>query len=297
MWKEYYKEYKEEIYLHIIIDNCSESKYIKMVEGYFKQSVILHRDRNGGVTAAYNAGIKYILENSEADAILLIDSDIKMPKGSISKLYTYLFSVNNLGFAAPILMKKNETVVENFGCKISKNLKYIHLYKGTRLEDVEKDAHFVDGVPGGINMAKTELYKKIGLEDEALFMYADEMDMAIRAKQGGYRLGATKRSLAWHQHENINFAGNRLPYVYYLSSRNVIYIALKYYGRKKALIVFASRFILNFGWIISKLIKLQFHNLKMPAYSIMGLLFGVRGDMSENKYSKPRLTRSIENES
>jgi hypothetical protein len=296
MWKKYYEDYRDEIFLHIIVDNGSDEEYSELVKNYYSNSVIIRREKNGGVTAAYNTGIEYAINNSNVDAVLLIDSDIRMPKGSVTELYNYLYSDDCLGFVAPILMKKDATIIENFGCEISKNLKYVHLYKGTKIEAVNIEAHFVEGVPGGINMAKTELYQKVGLEDEKLFMYADEIDMALRAKKAGYKLGATKKSVAWHQHENFNFASKRHPYVYYLSSRNIVYIASKHFGRMKAIKIFSLRLAENIAWVLSKVIKLEFDRLIEPVYSIIGLIYGIFGNMNENKYSKPDLKRGIKND-
>lgn len=285
-WKKYYAVYHNEIDTHIIVDNGSSEEFRTLVESEFPDSVILHRADNGGVTAAYNLGIKYALQDSGIEAILLIDADIKLEQGAISELYKCL-SNGNAGFAAPILLRKDSNIVENYGCQITNGLVYVQSDAGKQLTDVADDSRFVDGVPGGMNMGSRKLYTSIGYEDEKLFMYADELDMAIRARKAGFKLCATKKAIAWHQHANFNGKSIRLPYVAYLSARNVLYIAKKHYGTRKAVSIFVVRFFKAVAWLFAKIVKLQFNQIKYPWYSIVGLVNGIRGDMSKNKYSVP----------
>ena len=40
-WCDHYEKYKEELYLHIIIDNNSTDDYLKKVKSYFNNSIII----------------------------------------------------------------------------------------------------------------------------------------------------------------------------------------------------------------------------------------------------------------
>lgn len=286
-WKTYYQDYKQEIALHIIVDNCSDKAYIDMIEDFFKDSVILHRTINGGVTAAYNDGIKYALQQNDIDAIMLIDADIKLSSGSVKKLHNVLFSDASLGFVAPVLLKKDSNIVENYGCNVTYGLKFVQLFRGTGLDELKINKQYVDGVPGGMNMAKRRLYETIGLEDEKLFMYADEIDIAIRTKKAGFKMIATKDAVAWHQHKNVLNRSKRLPYVNFLTTRNAVYLAKKHFGFGRAVCVFIPRFFVGLFWLLSKVCKLQFNEMVYPKYSLLGLFYGLAGNMKPNKYSKP----------
>ena len=41
---------------------------------------------------------------------------------------------------------------------------------------------------GGMNLGKREFYEKVGLQDEKLFMYSDEVDIGTRAKKLGFKM-------------------------------------------------------------------------------------------------------------
>ena len=91
-WCKWYDIYKEELYLHIIVDNGSQKEFLDRVKAYFTNSHIIERKTNGGCTSAYNDGIRYALADPNVDAIMLLGNDIKCKKGSIKELYNYLFS-------------------------------------------------------------------------------------------------------------------------------------------------------------------------------------------------------------
>ena len=57
-WSVFYKEYKKELHTHIIVDNGSDQSYVNRVKSQFKDSVILQRETNGGLTVAYNQGMQ-----------------------------------------------------------------------------------------------------------------------------------------------------------------------------------------------------------------------------------------------
>ena len=85
------------------------------------------------------------------------------------------------------------------------------------------------------------MYEQFGFQDEALMMYADEIDMGIRVARLGYRLGATTSAQALHQH--VNPGGNtvRSLNAAYFMGRNPVYIARKYYSPWRVAVVFFYR--------------------------------------------------------
>jgi len=82
-WCQWYEEYKDEIAIHIIVDNHSVPKYLQQVKNYFKNSIIIEFTSNGGCTDAYNDGIRKALVNPNVDAIMLIGNDMKIKKDSV----------------------------------------------------------------------------------------------------------------------------------------------------------------------------------------------------------------------
>jgi len=238
-WLSYYHEHRSEISLHIIVDSGSDPNFSRVLHGLFPDSVILHRERNMGTTAAYNDGIRHALEREDIDSILLLGNDIRMPSGSLTILHEALFREERCGVIMPLLFAKNSDIIESYGSTIDKLLFLNQAHRNEKPNDSLPVIHEVGGVVGGLNLAKRRYYETLGLQDERLFMYGDEIDMGLRMAAAGVKAMATKRAVAWHQHVSPTGSKCRQEYAVFLIRRNNIYLAYKHFGPLRALAVFA----------------------------------------------------------
>lgn len=229
-WLDYYQEYKNDIDLHVIVNNGNKED-TEVLKSIFPLSLVLF-SQNRSLTASYNFALNEILKDKDVDVIMQITNDIKVEKNSIRKLYDFLRSNAAYGMVSPVLLKKDEEIIELYGAQIHpKNLSFVHLEKGKHIEQIA-DIQVCDGLPGGMNMASREFYEKVGLQDEFLFMYADEVDMGIRGKSAGFQFAVTKNIKAWHQHINPPGLKTRNPMAAFLMGRNVIYLAKKHFNSR-----------------------------------------------------------------
>lgn len=244
-WCSHYEEYKQDINLHIIVDNGSSLEYLQKVKQYFIDSIIIERKTNGGCTGAYNDGIKRALSDTEVDAILLIANDIKLGKYAIPTLYNLLHLDSNIGMVTPVMMRVGSDTIISLGHKITSGLSMKPLHQNISIHELNSPIQYAEAVPGGVNMASRQFYERVGLQDENLFMYSDEVDMGIRAKKIGFKMAATSNAQCWHYH--INPPGNtmRKPYAAYLMGRNKVYIAAKI-SLFKTIYVFVFKIFVTF---------------------------------------------------
>ncbi len=230
-WCDWYNEYKDDIYLHIIVDNGSDDAYKKKVKDYFSESVIIERKSNGGCTSAYNDGLRQALDNKEIDAIMLLGNDIRIKKGTITNMYHFLYSSPTYGMVGAVVYRKDSDVIESYGDTVNSiGLPKIN-YRNKKIEDIPQ-ALEVSYVGGGVNLAKREFYEKVGLQDENLFMYNDEMDMFYRAKKLGFVEAVTKEAEVWHQHISYPSTKDLSWKMSFLNGRNRVYIIKKHLGIK-----------------------------------------------------------------
>lgn len=285
-WIEYYNLYKEEIDLHIVVNNGSKEGETEKLRGAFPDAILINLDVNGGVAAAYNAGIKYIIKNTDIDAVAFVGNDIKIEKGGLTELYKFLMENNSLGEVSPILLKRDSMIIEDNGDYFTKNLVMNEYDRGKVLSD-DIQSHISDGLPGAINMAKIQMYKDIGLLDETLFMYSDEVDIGLRAMRYGYEFSSCAWVKAWHQHENFKNKATRDPWTNYLVIRNKVYLARKYFGLGRMLYVFVNHVFYSMLMIGIGLVKLDKEKRKKGRWQIIGACNGLIGNMKSNRFSQP----------
>lgn len=273
-WLDYYQEYSKDVDLHVIVNN-GNPKDTELLKSIFPTSLVLYSE-NRALTASYNLAFKEILKDKDVDAIMQITNDIKIKKNGVRELYDFLNSNSAYGMVSPVLLKKDEYIIELYGAKIHpRNLSFIHLEKGKRINDV-LDIQVCDGLPGGMNMASREFYENVGLQDENLFMYFDEVDIGIRGKKAGYRFAATNSILAWHQHVNKNNKTSRDAMSGFLCGRNGIYLAIKHYGLTVQLLTSIHRLFHSIKTLIGAFLKHREKDRIIYCWNyLIGVIYGI----------------------
>ena len=115
-WVRYFSEYKDDIYLQIIVNNGNPEDTI-LLKSAFPDAVVLF-SKTPNMIASYNLAIKYILEKTDADSILQITNDLRIEKGGLAQIHEILFREQQYGMISPILLKKDSEIVENYGAEI-----------------------------------------------------------------------------------------------------------------------------------------------------------------------------------
>lgn len=73
-WFQCYIEYKDELFLHIIVDNNSNKEYLNKVKATFIESHVIERNSNGGWTILDCDNSK-VLENKEIKSMIFNVND------------------------------------------------------------------------------------------------------------------------------------------------------------------------------------------------------------------------------
>ena len=286
-WRQWYNEYKEDIGTLIIVDNKSSDEYQQLLKKTFPEAIILELGYNGGCTRAYNAGIRKALEDSSVSHIALVGNDIRIEPKALVKCAEELNKETNLGMVAPILLNADSNIVADFGCSINADLSMNPFGKDAKYDDIAEQFRYCDAVTGGMNVSKRSFYEKtVGLQDENLFMYSDEVDMGLRAKKAGIKMGVLKTAKSWHQHINPQGSSKRHPFSNYLIARNKVYLGGKHYGKCKKIKIFNHFIFVNARFLLRCLFTAQWGQLIYPRWAIIGAVNGLVGNMKDNEYSR-----------
>lgn len=284
-WYDNYLGYKDQLEYFIIVDNNSAVDYKNNLKNTFSDyAIIIERSSNGGCTGAYNDGINYALKNTDADAILIISNDFKLTANCLTEMYNFLYSRADLGMVSSAVLYKDSEIIDNYGHSLH-NMAVTCCEEGKNIHEITEKSKFTELLTGGFTMAKREFYENVGLQDNNLFMYCDELDTSYKAKKSGYKLGVIANEYAWHQHINPPAKGRRSSASRYLICRNRIYMAKKYesfpvvtYQIFRGIIRMPLTYIYRF---------IKYHKLvelNDAWYSFIGGIHGVLGYMKSNKY-------------
>lgn len=176
----------------IIVNNTAQdiSEFTKII----KNTQIIDNKSNLGFAKAVNQGITLALTNKSVDSALLLNNDLSISFGSIDMLRKTLFTSKNAGIVSPVLHHSDN--IYDWGGKFNK---WIANAKHQNFEQKPKRVIEVDHVAGAAMLIKKDLLDKIGMFDETFFLYFEDLDFCLRAKEAGYRILIDPEVVAEHE--------------------------------------------------------------------------------------------------
>lgn len=185
----------ERSYEKIIIVNNDANK-ITANEFLSKKVIVINNAKNVGFAAGVNRGITHAL-HKKADAVVLLNNDTLLKKPILHLLVQTLEKDPSIGIAGPsIHFKKNRKALFDIGGKINP-------WTGrTSHREVGKiDTYalqYPDYISGAAMLIRKEVFTKVGLFDEAFFLYYEDADFCLRARQKGFGIVVNPKATVYH---------------------------------------------------------------------------------------------------
>lgn len=153
---------------------------------------------NGGTAGGFNAGINWALEN-KYEYVGTLNADAIADTDWAAQLTHELDAHQKAGLATGLLLRRDGKTIDTSG-----DFYTIWGLPGPRnrnqpREAAPKQPGDVFGSTGGGFIARTDMFKKIGLFDEKFFMYYEDVDVSFRAQLQGYTARYTPNAIAYHK--------------------------------------------------------------------------------------------------
>ncbi len=184
----------------MVVDNGSTDGSPDAVARDFPWAELIALRENRRFAGGNNVGIERALEQG-ADAVMLLNNDVQADPGLYEKLLAALAESPGAGAAAPLVYHAAPTdVIWYAGGRCVPALAHTS-HRGIRARDrgqyrsVEETGYLT----GCCLLATAEAWRKVGLLDEAYFIYAEDADWSLRARAAGYRLLFVPTARLWHQ--------------------------------------------------------------------------------------------------
>ena len=210
----------EELHEVIVVDSSSADDSAAVVERDF-HDVVLRVVPNRGFGAGVNAG----MEIATGDALLILNPDTTVPRGSVAALFDALYSKENIGVVGPRLVYPDGSTQSS---RRRFPTAWTPLFESTILEewmpgnrwvrryrmcDAKRDGfgqiEFVDWVVGAALMVKREAVEQAGGFCEAFFLYGEELEWCYRIRRHGWQIGYVPNAEVRH-HEAASTSQDRL---------------------------------------------------------------------------------------
>jgi GT2 family glycosyltransferase len=154
-------------------------------------------DSNRGYTGGMNVGIAMALARG-ADMTLLLTHDAVLAPGALSAMVDAVAADPSIGIVGPRVMDAQRAgQVLSIGERIYVALlctpRTLLRYRRPRAA-----AYAVGGVIGCVMLVTRQCIERIGMFDEDLFMYYEEVDFCLRARTAGFKVACAPQAVVTH---------------------------------------------------------------------------------------------------
>ncbi len=232
----------------IIIENGSPNDSFKKIKDFLKHSTpdskhptvrLIESKKNLGFAGGCNLGIRKA-KKSGTDYFLLLNPDTTVESDFLRKLIGVAIKTESykaikdeirkgkkLGFLGPRIFYEDKKTIYSNGGFINKNLTSAILKDhGKTKEQLNNNEPFITNyITGTALLLSKKVLKNIGLMDESYFLYYEDSDWAIKAREKKYFHAIVPNAIIYHKgyHSTEYLSFN---YIYYLT-RNGYFLAWK----------------------------------------------------------------------
>jgi len=183
-----------------VVDNASTDDSVEIIAAEFPSVKLIKNNMNLMYAGGNNIAIKEAL-NGDAVHILILNNDTILHEDFLEHLVKVFRSDEKVGIVAPkINYYSDRKLIWYAGGFVNFFTGNIY-HRGLRKQDDGKYdlSNEVDYATGCCMLIKRELFEKIGLLDEAYYIYTEDVDFSFKAQAAGYKVVFEPRSLIWHK--------------------------------------------------------------------------------------------------
>lgn len=203
----------------IVVDNQSTDKSVEIVKSYGDKVKLIQASENGGYSKGNNIGINAGI----GKYVLIVNPDTQLVENSIERLFLWMEAHRDCAAVAPQIVDNELQPSSISGAAYFPTLSRIFAWaffiddlpllanvissyhphtsmdhwifnrKKSTTKPVEESARetFPDWVNGSFWMISRQAISQVGLLDENIFMYGEEVEWCFRAHKAGWKIGCT----------------------------------------------------------------------------------------------------------
>ena len=221
----------------LVVDNGSTDGSLAALRALGERITLIESPENLGYTGGNNLGMRRALADG-ADYLWLFNNDATAAPDTLARLIATCEADPAIGLASPLVCDDQDHATIHFaGGRFDLAAP---TYEPT--EDLEKARLWQAAAPGHMALwgtamlARRALVEKIGLLDDRIFAYWEDIDYSIRSALAGFRNVMVFDAVIFHAAKpTIRSPRDVKPYYFYFMTRNEILMWRKFCPTKKYL--------------------------------------------------------------
>lgn len=283
-------DYPHESVKVFLVDNASTDDTIAVAERLDVQLPfeLIKSPTNTGFTGGNNLAIRRAMDEG-FDFVFLLNPDTQVTPDFLSKLIEAVGSDKQIGAAQPRLMLEQDRATVNsvgnavhflgFSFSVGNGEPWAKMS-----DEFGSPTYEVATVSGAAMLLSVEALRRVGLLDDTLFAYHEDLDLSLRLRLAGYRTVVVPASVVYHHYEF-----SRSIRKFYWMERNRLWVMLKIFRIPTLILITPAAIVIELGVLLMSIRSGWFFH-KLRAY---GFYFNARNwiDLLKKRRKVQRLRR------
>ncbi len=177
----------------VVVDNGSEDDSAAILRSRFPEVELIELERNIGFGRALNLAV----ERVPGDPVILLNNDVECEPGFVDALLAGL--EDGVDAVAGVLVQRDAPdLIDSAGVTVEADtlmaFDYLHGESVASLSGVPAPL----GPTGGAALFRREVFTALGGFDERIFVYYEDVDLALRMRAAGHRCALAPGARALH---------------------------------------------------------------------------------------------------
>lgn len=237
----------------VVVDNGSADGTAEAIRSQFPDVEVIVNERNLGYPGGCNVGIRYALGHG-AEYIFAINNDIFVAPTILDELLRE--AAPDVGILAPKIYFANDPQrIWSIGGRRGRLTLEMNCRGDGELDRGQWNTVLEQGyLIGCAHLFSRSFLQEVGLLDAGYFLYYDDLDICIRARQAGYRLLMIPKAQMWHRVADSSGGVDTPRERYYMARSNIRFLRKHVRGWQWLFVV-----PYRIGSIVKTLLRLALH--------------------------------------
>ncbi len=173
----------------LVVDNGSTKRLDQWLTAeQYPEITLLRLDSNHGFCGGVNHGLRYILRHHNYQYVALVNNDVYLEADWHAEAYRTLSADPLIGSCSTCLLQESRPdLVDSCGIAWPQPGRAENYLSGQPAPAANESNREIFGACAAAALYRIKLFEQIGLFDESLFAYQDDVDLALRAQTAGLR--------------------------------------------------------------------------------------------------------------
>ena len=179
----------------IVVDDASTDGTLLRLRDAFPDVRVVRLAVNSGFAIACNAGARA----GSGDVVVLINNDVECPPDFLERLVAPFCADPRLGSVAAVLLDAERRTIDSVGLAVDRTLAGFPRLRGHALGEARSGKPVLAGPAGAAGAYRRTAWDQVGGLDEHVFMYGEDVDLALRLRAEGWRTVVEAEAVAVHR--------------------------------------------------------------------------------------------------